>query len=109
MKLFYENITEGEKIPIDFPLDAGIEQTLEIFDSIPENDGSSFGVVNDHGLVIQFHKYNKFMWLVEIPDLSKHGAYQAICNPNQCVRLLKEVFDGADPFGVFDFKFESFL
>ena len=109
MKLFFENITEDIKVPMDFPLEAVLEQALEIFEQLPEDDGSSFGIVNDQQIVVQFSKYNRFMWLVEIPDVSKHGVHKAICNRHQCVRLIEDIFSGADPFFLVEFKFESYL
>jgi len=109
MKLFFENITENIRVPVDFPLDAVLEQALDIFEQLPEDDGSSFGIVNDTNMVIQFSKFNKFIWLVEIPDISKNGIYQSHCNRNQCIRLIEDIFSGADPFTLSEFKFESYL
>lgn len=109
MKLYYENITEEEKISLDFPLDACVEQALEVFENLPQSDGSSFGLVDENDTVIHFEKFNKFMWLVQIPELSKHGSHQAICNLNQCKKLIKGLFNGVDPFDMIDFEFKSFL
>jgi hypothetical protein len=109
MKLFFENITDEIKIPMDFPLDAVFEQAMEVFEQLPEDDGSSFGIVNDQNVMVQFRKYNQFMWLVEIPDHSKHGVHQAICNRGQCIRIIEDLFSGADAMSVTQFKFESYL
>lgn len=109
MKLFFENIREDFKIPMDFPLEAVLEQALEIFEQLPEDDGSTFGIVNEQNTVVQFSKYNRFMWLVEIPDLPNHGVHQAISNRNQCIRILEDLFSGADAMSVAEFKFVSFL
>lgn len=109
MKLFFENISEQMKVPVDFPLDAVLEQALDIFEQLPEDDGSTFGIVNDNNIVLQFSKFNKFLWLVEIPDIPKNGIHQAFCNRNQCIRLIEDVFSGADPFTLLEFKFESYL
>lgn len=109
MKLFFENITEDVKVPMDFPLDAVLEQAIEIFEKLPEDDGSSFGIQTDENIAVQFSKYNQFLWLVEIPDVSKHGVHQAICNRNQCIRILEDLFSGVDAFSVTKFKFESYL
>lgn len=94
---------------MDFPLEAVYEQALEIFEQLPENDGSTFGIVNEQNIVVQFSKYNKFMWLVEIPDVPKHGVHQAICNRNKCIRILEDLFSGADAMSVTQFKFHSYL
>src|SRR5690606_20690057 len=109
MKLFFENISENLKVPMDFPLDAVPEQAIEVFEQLPEDDGSTFGLVNDVSVVIQFSKYNKFLWLVEIPDVPKNGIHQAFCNRNQCLRFIEDVFSGAEPFKLLEFKFESYL
>ncbi len=109
MKLFFENITEDFKVPMDFPLEAVLEQALEVYENLPEDDGSSFGIINDVNILVQFSKYNSFMWLVEIPDVSKHGVHQAICNRNQCIRIIEDLFSDADAMTVTQFKFESYL
>ncbi len=109
MKVFFENISEYMKVSIDFPLDAVLEQALDIFEQLPEDDGSSFGVVNENNMVIQFSKFNKFLWLIEIPDISRNGIHQTHCNRNQCIRLIEDIFSGADPFTLSEFKFESYL
>lgn len=109
MKLFFENIKDDVKVPMDFPLEAILEQALEIFEQLPQDDGSTFGIVNESNVIIQFSKYNKFMWLVEIPDVNNHGIHQAICNHNQCLRIIEDLFSGADAMNVTEFKFHSYL
>src|SRR5690606_2283844 len=109
MKLFFENITENLKVPVDFPLEADLEQALEIFEGLPEDDGSIFGILHENNVGIHVNKYNKFLWLVEIPDIPKNGIHQAFCNRHQCVRLIEDIFSGADPFSLVEFKFESYL
>lgn len=108
MKLFFENISQSERIPVEQPLEAAFEQALDVFELLPEDDGSSFGLITDRNVVIQISKYNRFMWLVEIPEPEKNGSWQAICNRNRVKRALKELFEEKDPFLVCDFKFESF-
>lgn len=109
MKLFFENISDQIRVPVDYPLDAVLEQALDVFEQLPEDDGSSFGIVNETNTVIQFSKFNKFVWLVEIPDLPKNGTHQTHCNRNQCIRMIEDIFGGADPFTLSEFKFESYL
>lgn len=108
MKLYYENITEEEKISVDFPLESSVEQALDVFENLPQYDGSSFGLVDENSLIVHFEKFNKFMWLIEIPMLSENGSYQAICNINQCKKLIKELFNDTDPFSIVDFDFKSY-
>lgn len=109
MKLFFENITEDIKVPMDFPLEAVLEQALDVFAQLPEDDGSTFGIVTEKEVTVQFRKYNQFMWLIEIPDVPKHGVHQAICNRNQCIRIIEDLFSGADALTVTQFKFQSYL
>lgn len=108
MKLFFENISQSESISVKQPLEAAIEQALDVFERLPEDDGSSFGLITNRDVIIQISKFNRFMWLVEIPEPEKKGSWQAVCNRNQVKRALKELFDERDPFLVCDFKFESF-
>lgn len=107
MKLFYENISQNDRIPIEFPLEAVLEQALDIFEQLPEDDGSSFGVITEEGFLIHFYKFNQFMWKAEIPDKEKNGFWTAICNPNQLKRMLIKLFNGESPFELIDFEFEK--
>lgn len=107
MKLFFENISENHKVSMDFPLESTLEQALDVFENLPQMDGSTFGLLLEDGTLVQFQKYNRFFWLVEIPDFVQHGTFQALCNVHQCVRLLTEMFNGADPKEVFEFRFQS--
>lgn len=108
MKLFFENISQSDSISVKQPLEAAYEQALDVFEQLPEDDGSSFGLITDRDVIILISKFNRFMWLVEIPEPEKKGSWQAICNRNQVKRALKDLFDERDPFLVCDFKFESF-
>lgn len=106
MKLFFENITQNERIPIDSPLEAILEQAMDLFEQLPEDDGSSFGLLTDENLIIHFYKFNRFMWRIEIPYKAQNGFWQAVCNRNQVKRILKDLFSGVDPFSVCKFEFE---
>lgn len=108
MKLFFENITENHKVSMDFPLEATLEQAIDVFEELPQNDGSFFGLITKVNKMVLFKKFNRFFWLVEIPDFEQHGNYQALCNKNQCIRLLSAMFAEKDPQEVIDFVFESF-
>lgn len=109
MKLYYENLTEEERVSIEFPLDASVEQALEIFENLPEDDGSSFGLIDANRLIVHFVKYSQFMWMVDIPKLSENGSYEAIINLNQCKKLIRGMFNEENPLDIIDFEFKSFL
>lgn len=104
MKLFFENITEKEFIPMEKALDAVPEQALDVFDQLPEDDGSFLGLLTDDGTCLQFSKFNRFMWLVELIDNPKKEKFKAICNPNQCRRIIIGIFDGKNPIDLADFE-----
>lgn len=109
MKLFFENISACERISRSFPLESSVEQALEIFENLPENDGSSMGFIDSNNILIEFQKFNQFLWLIEIPVFSENGSFQAVCNRHQCKRVIKQLFQGVDPFLTCDFEFQSNL
>ncbi|MFA5619948.1 MAG: hypothetical protein WDA08_06565 [Weeksellaceae bacterium] len=108
MKLFFENITENNRVPVESPLEATLSQALEVFEFLPENDGSSMGIVNDEQVIFQISKFNRFLWLVEIPEESKEGSWQKICSQSRCRKIIEEIFQGVDLLQVYDFKFEKY-
>ncbi|MFA7447724.1 MAG: hypothetical protein WCY77_04745 [Weeksellaceae bacterium] len=109
MKLFYENISARDRVSRQSALESSLEQALEVFEYLPEDDGSSMGFIHEDNIVIQILKYNRFLWLIEIPVFAENGAFQATCNRNQCKRIIARLFSGDDPFSICDFKFESNL
>lgn len=109
MKLFFENISAFEKVSRDNPLESSVEQALEIFENLPQDDGSSMGFVDSNNILIEFSKYNRFLWLVEIPIFEKNGSFQALCNKHQCKRVIRQLFKGTDPFLTCEFEFEGNL
>lgn len=109
MKVFFENISEEIRVPSEEPLESALEQALDIFDNLPEDDGSSFGLLNDNEISIQFFKLNKFLWLVEIPDSNRKGVYRAMVNKSKCIKLITAFFSDRDPFEICSFEFEPDL
>lgn len=107
MKLFFENLETGISVPFETPLEASLEQAVEIFDALPDDDGSSLGILYAEDLSVQFYRYNKFVWIVEIRDENKDGVYRSICNKNQCIRILEGLDEGINPFELSEFKFKE--
>lgn len=107
MKLFYENISQNDMVPVEAPLEAVLDQALDVFERLPEDDGSSFGLITDEQISIQFYKFNRFLWRAEIPDKENDGFWTAVCSPNQIKVILKKLFDGEPAFSVYAFEFEK--
>ncbi len=108
LKLFDENITGNDIIPKEFALETVLNQTLDLMKSLSEDDGSFFGLITDKDLIIQFSKYNRFMWLIEIPAPEREGSWTAICNPVRLNKIIEDIFEDKNPFLLCDFKFENY-
>lgn len=107
LKMYIYNYTHKVKVSIHKPLEASLEQALEVFDELPQTDGSYFGLINEKEICCQFSKYNKFIWLLEIPFPEKKGNYQIFLTPNKCKSIIHELFNGLDPLKIKGLIFES--
>lgn len=107
LKIFLQNHSEKIHIPIHESLDASIEQTIDIFENLPQNDGSFLGLISVNGISVQLSKYNKFVWLIEIPVPRKKGMYQIFFTPNKTKKLIEELYQGIDPLKINGLTFEK--
>lgn len=109
MRVYFKNYREKLSVPTSQPLESSVWQALEIFDNLPEEDGSFFGLVDQDNESLQFVKYNKYVWLIEIPKPQLGGAYQGYFTKNKCRRIIEEVFEGLPLSHVSGLSFEKYL
>ena len=109
MQVFFQNYLKGIHVSALHPLDAMKEQVLEIFKELPEDDGSFLGVINDDNITIQFSNYNRFVWLVDIPIITKKGSYQVFLTKKKCQDLIIGLFSGLNPLKINGLSFEKFI
>lgn len=109
MQVFFQNYAWGIGVSSLNPLDALLEQALEIFENLPEDDGSFIGIVNEKNMRIQFSKYDRFNWLLDIPMINKKGTYQMFLPKEKCRSLISKVFSGLDPLKIKGLSFERFV
>jgi len=107
MKVFFFNTRTQEEIPDSQALEASVEQALEIFEKLPQDGGSFLGIINEDAIHIQFRKYNRFMWLIEIPVVTKNGNFVYVCHKDKCKRIIDQLFEGIDPLLLAEFTFED--
>ena len=107
LKVFFQNFTNKMKVSIHKPLDAVLEQVLEVFEFLPQHDGSYLGIISEQEITIQFTKYNKFVWLIEIPIPEKKGSYQMFLTDHKCKRIITSIFEGINPLEINGLIFEK--
>jgi len=107
LKLYFQNYSKNFGVSIHQPLDCSMEQAIEVFEVLPQNDGSYFGIISENNITVQFSKYNKFVWLVEIPIPKRKGNYQIFFTPNKCKNLIKDLFLGFNPLKINGLMFEK--
>lgn len=109
MKIFFENYADNLLVETNFPLEGSLEQAVDIFHNLPDYDGSFIGFVNEDGNTVQISKYDRFLFLVEIPVEDQDASYYKLFNYYQIKNLIEHLFNGFDPYDIPDLKFEPFI
>ena len=96
MKIFlYNSETEYEFNDIEDDDDTDMETALEEFYELSQ-EGSFFGIVTPNGRTIQFLYQSNDDWLLDIPskDKPQEEFYQRLATYNECLEIIKSVFNG---------------
>ncbi len=109
MKIFFENYADDLNVETELPLEGSLEQAIEIFHNLPDYDGSFIGLVNRDGNTVQISKYDRFLFLIEIPLYEQHAAYSTLFTYFQVMNLFKQLFQGFDPYTIPNLKYEQYL
>lgn len=89
------------------PLEGSLEQVLDMFDHLPQNDGSYLGIYSAQDIHCIISKYNKFVWLMEIYPKGKKGVYQIFLTTTKTREVIKELFAGLNPLKINGLSYES--
>jgi hypothetical protein len=112
MKYFYCDITIDDYDDDDgsndrFEDDGTLDEILQSFYDLTEEDGSFLGLENEHEQVMQFMWNSDNDWIVDIPEMDKEGSLQKHSNYDECIILI-EKFYGGNTIDVSDFIFQPF-
>ncbi len=100
LKLYFYDFNSKTQVSIHEPLESCLEQALEVFSGIKENSNSYLGIISAHDSTVQISKYNKFVWLIEIPHHKKKGSYKIFLTPNKVETLIKDLYKGFNPLKI---------
>ena len=109
MKIFFENYADDLQVETEFPLEGSLEQAIDIFHNLPDYDGSFIGFINQDGNTVQISKYDRFLFLVEIPIYDQNASYFKLFNYFQVRNLIDHLYNGFDPYNIPDLKFEPYI
>lgn len=109
MRLYFQDYTNKINVLTHQALESSVWQALDIFNNLPEEDGSYLGLVDENNEALQFTKYNKYVWLIEIPKPDLGGSYQGYFTKNKCRKIISEVFAGLPLSQVTGLSFEKYL
>ncbi|MEG0930357.1 hypothetical protein [Algoriella sp.] len=109
MKIFFENYADDLIVETELPLEGSLQQAIEIFHNLPDYDGSYIGLVNQDGNTVQISKYDRFLFLVEIPVYEEQASYSTLFTYFQVKQLLINLYQGFDPYTIKGLKFEPYL
>jgi len=98
MKYFYCDITDPDYDDDEsddvFSADGTLDEILQDFFDLSEEDGSFLGLENEQGQVIQFMWEGDNNWLVDIPVMEKEGSFQKHADYDGCVDFIEQFFNG---------------
>lgn len=109
MKIFFENYADDLQVETELPLEGSLSQAIEIFHNLPDYDGSYIGLMNQDGNTVQISKYDRFLFLIEIPVYQEQASYYALFTYFQVMQLLQDLYKGFDPYTIKGLKFEQYL
>ncbi|CAM3387434.1 hypothetical protein [uncultured Empedobacter sp.] len=109
VKIFFENYADDLQVETELPLDGSLSQAIEIFHNLPDYDGSFIGLINRDGNTVQISKYDRFLFLVEIPVYHEQASYSTLFTYFQVMQLLHDLYKGFDPYNIKGLKFEQYL
>ncbi|WP_413533525.1 hypothetical protein [Empedobacter brevis] len=109
MKIFFENYADDLHVETELPLEGSLSQAIEIFHNLPDYDGSYIGLVNRDGNTVQISKYDRFLFLVEIPLYQEQASYSALFTYFQVMQLFQDLYKGFDPYNIKELKFEPYI
>ncbi|MGV0948774.1 hypothetical protein ACTS91_13750 [Empedobacter falsenii] len=109
MKIFFENYADDLLVETELPLEGSLSQAIEIFHNLPDYDGSYIGLMNQDGNTVQISKYDRFLFLVEIPVYQEQASYSVLFTYFQVMQLLEDLYKGFDPYNIKGLKFEQYL
>lgn len=109
MKIFFENYADDLTVETELPLEGSLSQAIEIFHNLPDYDGSYIGFENQAKNTVQISKYDRFLFLVEIPVYEEQASYSILFTYFKVKQLIIDLYNGFDPYTIKGLKFEYYL
>lgn len=103
-KLFYNDEYLNEEITSNNAIEVTLDDVLNRFYNLSEADGSFLGIKNEFNKIRQFAWINDNVWQLDIPEIAEMGSYQKECTYEECVTIIKSLFQNSSwqiPEGVF--------
>ena len=93
IKLFYYDFFLDDGIESENAIEVTFEKTLEKFYNLSEDERSFLGIKTNENTTIQFQWLKENMWLIDIPQIPKRGSLQKKCEYDECVNIIKSIFE----------------
>ncbi|MDO5509113.1 MAG: hypothetical protein Q4F57_00315 [Weeksellaceae bacterium] len=107
MLLYVSDHKRKLHIPQNAPLESSVWQAIELFDCLPESDGSYIGFIDLKYQVMRITKYNKYVWIIKVQQPQRHGSLQGYFTKYKCRRIISEIFGGVPMHRVEGLSFEA--
>lgn len=76
---------------------AGLEEALDEFYALSDEDGSFFGIEDSNNKILQFSWEDDNKWLIDIPVEPGKYSLQKYANYEECIDLIKNFYQGEKP------------
>jgi hypothetical protein len=108
IKLFYQNYDDNQEIDQESPIECGLDETMDYMEKLPDTDGNFLGLVLPDSCVVQFMHNEDQSICLDIPAEKKGGAYRKEIDMDECIQIIKDIYEGKDPKAIKGLIFDSF-
>ncbi len=96
MQIFYTDYDTDDFIEANNPKDVDLEKAINSFYDLTDSKDNFWGIITPNNLKLQFLFISTDKWLADIPDAERRGSYQKHLTYNECIVLIKYVYNDTD-------------
>jgi len=108
MKVYYCNYETDVNVPFDEPIEMNYEEAIKAFLDIAGYGENFYGLEIQPDTAVQFVYVDEDEWLIDIPDTEKGGSHSKECDQEECLSMIRKVYDTGKLPELDGFSFESF-
>jgi len=108
IKLFYCDYDRDESIESDDAEHMTAAQAVSLMENLFFSDGNFLGLELPGGEIVQFMYDDAQGLLLDIPDVEKGGSYVKAIDREECLQIIRDMYDGKKPGDIPGLRFDSY-